>query len=207
MLSKLYSVQVPIKQDNAERTSALRRWSALKGGVMEKWIQQSSKAQSWTTFVPTCSKLRSLAHFKLTKNSRLHKEIQSAPVLHSLGCMYLLALDYRRVFNLMISISQILILNDIRIPPSPYSSTNPISVELLVLLKFAHLHSFGQIKKPHLKADGKPTVNVLVLAWLNLKWEQWEQCAGCSLVEHFLSWHKFEKRLCIPIVSTFWCIF
>ena len=31
MLSKLYSVQVPIKQDNAERTSALRRWSALKG--------------------------------------------------------------------------------------------------------------------------------------------------------------------------------
>lgn len=172
MLRKLYSVQVPIKQDNAERTSALKRWSALKGGVMEKWIQQTSKAQSWTTFVPTCSKLLSLAHFKLTKNSRLHKQIQSAPMLHhahlgvctfwplTIGECLILWSPYLKCLYSMTSV---------RIPPSPYPSTNPISVELLVLLKFAHLHSFGQIKKPHLKTDGKTTVNVLVLVWLNLE--------------------------------------
>lgn len=70
----------------------------------------------------------SLAHSKLTKISR-QKQIQSAPVLHHahLGVCTFWALDYWRVFNLMISISQMLILNDIRIPPSPYPSTNPIS--------------------------------------------------------------------------------
>ncbi len=90
-----------------------------------------------------------------SKTTKANRECFSASPC-SRGCRYLLT------SSTMISISQIATyplsirpLNDILIPPSPYPSTNPISVKLLVLLKFAHLHSFGQIKKPHLKTDGK----------------------------------------------------
>lgn len=118
---------------------------------------------------------------EIFKTTQANPECSSASPC-SLGCMYLLALDYRRVFNLMISISQILILNDIRIPPSPYPTTNPISVELLVLLKFSHLHSFGQIKKPHLKTDGKTDCECVGFGLVESGVGTMVPCKGCSQV-------------------------